>query len=61
MEVKDLKADLENERQKTRNIVGYYEEMIRAYEYKLNDEKLKNTMVTWNNFGIYSMLEDLDW
>jgi len=49
MEMENLKTTLEEEREKSRNIVGYYEIMIKAYEKKLADEKMKNEVLLWAN------------
>ena len=41
----DLKFKLEEETDKTKNITGYYEEIIQGYEDKLAVEKLKNSLL----------------
>ena len=40
-----MKLKLEEEKEKTKNITGYYEEIIQGYEDKLAVEKLKNSLL----------------
>ena len=40
-----MKLKLEEEKEKTKNITRYYEEIIQGYEDKLAVEKLKNSLL----------------
>ena len=51
-----MKVKLEEEKEKTKNITGYYEEIIQDYEDKLAVEKLKNSLLI-----AIAQLDDTDW
>ena len=51
-----MKLKLEEEKEKNKNITGYYEEIIQDYEDKLAVEKLKNSLLI-----AIAQLDDTDW
>ena len=51
-----MKLNLEEEKEKTKNITGYYEEIIQGYEDKLAVEKLKISLLI-----AIAKLDDKDW
>ena len=51
-----MKLKLEEEKEKIKNITGYYEEIIQGYEDKLAVEKLKNSVLI-----AIAQLDDTDW